>query len=88
LLSVPKNDIYKITFGNEFKKGVYRLQLESTNPVLSKEISIISLTTKLDITLTGSATINPEFQGLLFLRKIMILIYQRILLTTKLSIMK
>ncbi len=69
LLSTSKNDIYKITFGNKFKKGVYRLQLESTNPILSKEISIISLTTKLDITLTGSSTINPEFQGLLFLRK-------------------
>lgn len=68
LLSSTKNGTYNVTFGSDLKRGSYKIQMESTNPYQTKEVTNISLANKLDMTLMGSSTINPGTDTYLILR--------------------
>ncbi len=58
LLSITKNGEYTLTFGNNFKKGAYKIAIESSNPSLYKELQTVYLTTLPDISIAGAAIIN------------------------------
>ncbi|MEA5260505.1 T9SS type A sorting domain-containing protein [Arcicella aquatica] len=68
LLKSTKNGAYNMTFGSNLKRGSYKIQMESSNPVQTKSITTITLVNKLDMTLLGSSTINPGTEAYLILR--------------------
>ncbi|MBB6002754.1 T9SS type A sorting domain-containing protein [Arcicella rosea] len=58
LLKSTSNGNFKIPFGNNLKRGNYKLLFESTNPAMVKEIANIVITDKADVTLSGGAIVN------------------------------
>ena len=58
LLKTAKNGNYRITLGTELKKGVYKIQMESSNPSQTKDIKTVFITSKPDVSLLGQPTIN------------------------------
>ncbi|MDR6562096.1 MULTISPECIES: T9SS type A sorting domain-containing protein [unclassified Arcicella] len=63
LLKASKNGEYKLIFGNDYKKGSYKIQMESSNPYQLKDVRTIFLTSKVDISISGQATINAGSEG-------------------------
>ena len=68
LLKATQNGDYKITFGDDLKRGSYRIQLESSKPYQIKDINNVTLVTKLDVTLMGSPIINAGGDGYIYIK--------------------
>ncbi|MET3125735.1 hypothetical protein ABID42_000837 [Arcicella rosea] len=58
LLKSTTNGNFRIPFGNNLKRGNYKLLFESTNPAIVKEIANIVITDKADVSLSGGAIVN------------------------------
>ncbi len=68
LLRSTKNGTFNVTFGSDFSKGSYKLQMESSKPYQLKEFNNISLSTKPDISISGAPIINPGASAYLVLK--------------------
>ncbi|MDR6562095.1 MULTISPECIES: T9SS type A sorting domain-containing protein [unclassified Arcicella] len=58
LFKSVNNGSFSIPLGSNLKKGNYKIQFESTNPAMTKEIASVFITAKPDVTLSGGAIIN------------------------------
>ena len=68
VLNTKKNGNYTLSFGSDLSKGVYKIQMESSNPYQLKEMYNLSLTTKADVSILGGSIVNPGEYAYLVLK--------------------